>query len=250
MRWVPREAAYGCSVEPINKYPVTDTFLDYPQYVGDFAAFKSGASGHYCKPSYEGGKHAASNYRSDHPGGCNFLMADSSVAFVNEGIDMAVYRAAARRLPATRPCSKTRSVSLPGLARPILKLFTEARLLVQCYNSDAERRAYGMAPQSFVIVMVSGRRGRLRKGPAAGDRPLQGSLARPAGSGQGPQQRRHADPRALGLQSRQYRCAGGRRDSPARKARPGRPRAKRSASYRSRRLEKIRAAVGSGESGD
>ncbi len=89
----PKGSTYGCSVEPINKFPVTDTFLDYPQYVGDYAAFKTNVAGHYCKPSYEGGKHSASNYRSDHPGGCSFLLADSSVAFVNEVIDMAVYRA-------------------------------------------------------------------------------------------------------------------------------------------------------------
>ncbi len=89
----PKGSAYGSSVEPINKFPVTDTYLDYPQYVSDFAAFKNGASDHYCKPSYQGGKHAVSNYRSDHPGGCNFLMADSAVAFVGESIDMAVYRA-------------------------------------------------------------------------------------------------------------------------------------------------------------
>jgi prepilin-type N-terminal cleavage/methylation domain-containing protein/prepilin-type processing-associated H-X9-DG protein len=89
----PKGSAYGTSVEPINKFPVTDTFLDYPQYLTDYAAFKTGAPGHYCKPSYEGGKHSVSNFRSDHPGGCNFLMADSSVAFISESIDMAVFRA-------------------------------------------------------------------------------------------------------------------------------------------------------------
>ncbi len=48
---------------------------------------------HYCKPSYEGGSHSVSNYRSDHPGGCNFAFADGSATFLNEGIDLAVYRA-------------------------------------------------------------------------------------------------------------------------------------------------------------
>lgn len=89
----PKGGTYGCMIEPMNKYPVTDTYLDYPQYVGDYSAFKAGAAGHYCKSSEEGGSHAASNYRSDHPGGCNFLMADGSVAFVSEGIALAVYRA-------------------------------------------------------------------------------------------------------------------------------------------------------------
>ena len=34
-----------------------------------------------------------SNYRSDHPGGCNFLNADGSVTFLSESIDMTNYRA-------------------------------------------------------------------------------------------------------------------------------------------------------------
>jgi prepilin-type N-terminal cleavage/methylation domain-containing protein/prepilin-type processing-associated H-X9-DG protein len=88
----PRGSIHGCMVEPMNKYPLTDTFLSLPQYIADYAKFNAGGN-HYCQPSYGGGTHAASNYRSDHPGGCNFLMADSSVAFINEGIDMIVYRA-------------------------------------------------------------------------------------------------------------------------------------------------------------
>jgi prepilin-type N-terminal cleavage/methylation domain-containing protein/prepilin-type processing-associated H-X9-DG protein len=88
----PRASIHGCTVEPINKYPLTDSFLSSPQYIADFMTFKS-SSDHYCKPSYEGGTHSASNFRSDHPGGCNFLMADSSVAFMDEGVDMNVYRA-------------------------------------------------------------------------------------------------------------------------------------------------------------
>ncbi|MCC6493528.1 MAG: DUF1559 domain-containing protein, partial [Pirellulales bacterium] len=89
----PRTGAYGGTIEPINKFPVTDTFLDMSQYLGDFVQFKSGSSAHYCKASYEGGKHSVSNYRSDHPGGANFVLADASVRFINESIDMAAYRA-------------------------------------------------------------------------------------------------------------------------------------------------------------
>jgi prepilin-type processing-associated H-X9-DG protein len=89
----PMPGIYGCTVEPINKSPITDTFLDLGQYTTDFTAFRSGATDHYCRPSYEGGRHTASNYRSDHPGGANFLMADGSVAFINETIAMPVYRA-------------------------------------------------------------------------------------------------------------------------------------------------------------
>lgn len=88
----PRSSTYGCTVEPMNKSPVTDTYLDTGQYLGDIFAARANPD-HYCKASYEGGKHSVSNYRSDHPGGCNFLMADGSVVFLNEGIDMGAYRA-------------------------------------------------------------------------------------------------------------------------------------------------------------
>ena len=38
------------------------------------------------------GYHVTSNFRSDHPGGCNFLMADGSVQFINETIDLLLYQ--------------------------------------------------------------------------------------------------------------------------------------------------------------
>jgi prepilin-type N-terminal cleavage/methylation domain-containing protein/prepilin-type processing-associated H-X9-DG protein len=88
----PKGSIYACTIEPMNKNPVTDTFLDYGQYIADYGAFRN-QPGHYCKASYEGGKHSVCNFRSDHPGGCNFLMADASVTFLNESIDMAAYRA-------------------------------------------------------------------------------------------------------------------------------------------------------------
>jgi prepilin-type processing-associated H-X9-DG protein len=77
---------FAATLEPINKYPVTDSYLEISQYYSknfDVA----------CADSRNGGKHSASNYRSDHPGGCNFLMADSSVTFLSESIDLAVYQA-------------------------------------------------------------------------------------------------------------------------------------------------------------
>lgn len=91
-----RGSIHGCTVEPMNKYPVTDTFLNSPQYMADNAKFSDANNrypNHYCAPSYESGTHSASNFRSDHPGGCNFLMGDSSVAFMEEGVDMNVYHA-------------------------------------------------------------------------------------------------------------------------------------------------------------
>jgi len=92
----PRGSIHGCTVEPMNKYPLTDTFLSLPQYIADNVKLSDPDGkypNHYCAPSYEGGTHSTSNFRSDHPRGCNFLMADSSVAFMDEGVDMNVYRA-------------------------------------------------------------------------------------------------------------------------------------------------------------
>ena len=76
----------------MNKNPVTDTFMNMGQYLSDFGKFLTDGS-HVCADSLHGGMHSASNYRSDHPGGCNFVMADGSVTFLNESIDMAAYRA-------------------------------------------------------------------------------------------------------------------------------------------------------------
>ena len=55
--------------------------------------FQTIAVGVLGKASFDGGNHSNSNFRSDHPGGCNFLMADASVTFLNQEIDMAAYRA-------------------------------------------------------------------------------------------------------------------------------------------------------------
>ena len=88
----PKTGFYACTIEPMNKNPVTDTFIDVSQYATDYVSFKTNAN-YYCKASFEGGLHSVSNYRSDHPGGCNFVMADGSVTFLNESIDMASYRA-------------------------------------------------------------------------------------------------------------------------------------------------------------
>jgi len=86
----PKCSLYASTIEPMNKYPVTDTFLDIQQYASDtLSTIPDG----YCKSSYESGKHRVSNFRSNHPGGCNFLMADGSVTFLTDGIDMESYRA-------------------------------------------------------------------------------------------------------------------------------------------------------------
>jgi prepilin-type N-terminal cleavage/methylation domain-containing protein len=90
----PKPSLYACTIEPMNKYPVTDTFLDMQQYIADYTKFKTGVPpDHYCRASFEGGLHSVSNFRSDHPRGCNFLMADTSIHFIKEDIDMTAYRA-------------------------------------------------------------------------------------------------------------------------------------------------------------
>jgi prepilin-type N-terminal cleavage/methylation domain-containing protein/prepilin-type processing-associated H-X9-DG protein len=61
--------------EPMNRRPVTPTF----------------ASPH--KPGQKHSPSLVSGFRSLHPGGCNFLFCDGSVAFVSQSIPPAVYRA-------------------------------------------------------------------------------------------------------------------------------------------------------------
>jgi prepilin-type N-terminal cleavage/methylation domain-containing protein/prepilin-type processing-associated H-X9-DG protein len=88
----PKPSTYACTIEPMNKFPVTDSFMDFISYLTDIVNHQNNSS-YYCRASFDGGKHSVSNYRSDHPGGCNFLMADGSVTFLREDIDMTAYRA-------------------------------------------------------------------------------------------------------------------------------------------------------------
>ena len=83
-------AIAACTLEPLNKSPVTPGVLalshlaacdkSLPAAIG----INNGATG--------GGLHLTPNFRSDHPGGGNFLFADGSVHFLAEGIDMLVYQ--------------------------------------------------------------------------------------------------------------------------------------------------------------
>lgn len=71
---------YATTNQPMNKSPVTDSAI----------AVASLAD---CRSSDEGGPHSTSNFRSSHPGGCQFLLLDASARYLAETTDSAVYRA-------------------------------------------------------------------------------------------------------------------------------------------------------------
>lgn len=81
---------FGCTLERLNKNPVTHTAINVgPHLLICRSSIDWDGSG----PVLGGGRHRTSNFRSDHSGGANFLYADGSVHFIQEGIDMATYRA-------------------------------------------------------------------------------------------------------------------------------------------------------------
>jgi prepilin-type N-terminal cleavage/methylation domain-containing protein/prepilin-type processing-associated H-X9-DG protein len=71
--------AFGSTVEPINKNPVTDSYFDLSEIYND-------------TPSWQGGPHWVPNFRSFHVGGANFGFCDGSVQFITESIDIDLYR--------------------------------------------------------------------------------------------------------------------------------------------------------------
>jgi len=83
----------GCTLEGMNKAPVTSAFADVGNLTGSAACFKSAPSAPGTKGmTTSGGTHRTPNFRSDHPGGCHFLFADGSVHFLTETIDMLPYQ--------------------------------------------------------------------------------------------------------------------------------------------------------------
>ena len=91
---------FGCTLERLNTRPVTHTVIganaNNPTDVITQMLL--------CKPSLDfdgagpsqantGSLHATSNFRSDHPGGGNFLYGDGSVKFIQDSVDLNTYRA-------------------------------------------------------------------------------------------------------------------------------------------------------------
>lgn len=76
--------AFGCTMERLNKWPVTDSYMALG---GDRASQQRDT-----RSSANGGLNSTSNFRSQHAGGGLFVMADGSVRFVTESVDMTVYR--------------------------------------------------------------------------------------------------------------------------------------------------------------
>ncbi len=91
---------FGCTLERLNTRPVTHTMINVTQFnIGLIGELNN------CAPSLDfdgpgpatarpaSQPHATSSFRSDHPGGGNFLLGDGSVKFIQDGINLTTYRA-------------------------------------------------------------------------------------------------------------------------------------------------------------
>lgn len=75
-RWA-YSGGWGSAVEQLNKWPRTDSLWAQPD----------------CTSSIDGGPNYVSSFRSEHPGGANFVFTDGSVHFISEAVDEETYRA-------------------------------------------------------------------------------------------------------------------------------------------------------------
>jgi prepilin-type N-terminal cleavage/methylation domain-containing protein/prepilin-type processing-associated H-X9-DG protein len=92
----------ACTLEPMNKNPVTAAWATVrPNYLGicdkSLPAAPGAKDPQSCRRLANGtgqncGTHVSNNFRSDHPGGCNFLFADGSVHHLTEDINMLTYQ--------------------------------------------------------------------------------------------------------------------------------------------------------------
>jgi prepilin-type N-terminal cleavage/methylation domain-containing protein/prepilin-type processing-associated H-X9-DG protein len=89
---------FGCTVDRMNKNPVTESLANEGHLAvkpGDTSACVSNRINGVVPATT--GYHTVSNFRSDHPGGCQFLMADGSVHFLQEQMDYFAYRGLSTR---------------------------------------------------------------------------------------------------------------------------------------------------------
>ena len=82
-------SVYGCTLERMNKPAVTETFANVIEIA------TPACESHYPGNPHQSGARGStvSNFRSDHPGGANFLFGDGSVHFLAEEINLATYHA-------------------------------------------------------------------------------------------------------------------------------------------------------------
>lgn len=88
---------FACTIEPMNKNPVTHTAIGTDQLnINGIITLLD------CRPTVDWSGQgrlvardpdATSNFHSDHSGGANFLMADGSVHFISDNVDARPYRA-------------------------------------------------------------------------------------------------------------------------------------------------------------
>ena len=77
---------FGCTVDAVNRKPVTETYLEVNDLFHPFCPASN-------NPTGPKGKSRMSNFRSEHPSGANFMMCDGSVQYITTGIDIVTYRA-------------------------------------------------------------------------------------------------------------------------------------------------------------
>jgi prepilin-type N-terminal cleavage/methylation domain-containing protein/prepilin-type processing-associated H-X9-DG protein len=90
----PLSSIFAATVDAMNKNPVTESFIDDATLISanPKVACTDSRGAPFTYPGGQTGKSYASNFHGDHPGGCNFLMADGSATFLAESTDMLLYQ--------------------------------------------------------------------------------------------------------------------------------------------------------------
>ena len=84
----------SCTIEPMNKVPVTSAVVNLGNLLNcsHSIPMDPGITDLQSPPPPSTVGHQTPNYRSDHPGGGNFLFADGSVHFLTDSISMLTYQ--------------------------------------------------------------------------------------------------------------------------------------------------------------